>query len=153
MTMSARPTGLFCEGVPDISDRIPAKPIKEDAQRALASYRSRIRTLPFADAATIYEGKVAVVDQRKPPGVDESSFLAQSIGAVARPSLWLCPGVSFQGARLSGSGAGKGLAARCIAEVAYGRPPCSIAQVTTKDELDKQISAALIGGDPFILLA
>jgi hypothetical protein len=145
-------TGLFCEGVPDISDRIPVRPTKEEAQRALASFRRRARTLPFADAATAFEGKVAVVDQRKSPGVDESSFLTQSIGAVARPSLWLCPGTSFQGARLSGSGAGKGLAARCIAEVAYGRPPCSIAQVTTKDELDKQISAALIGGDPFILL-
>jgi hypothetical protein len=144
-------TGLFCEGIPDISDCIPVKPTKGDAERALASFRRRIRTLPFADAVTTPEGKIAVVDQRKDPGVDESSFLAQSIGAVARPSLWLCPGTSLQGAQLSGSGAGKGLAARCIAEIAYGRPPCSIAQVTTKDELDKQISAALIGGDPFIL--
>jgi hypothetical protein len=145
-------TGLFCEGVPDLSDRIPVNPTKGDAERALASVRRRFRTLPFADAKTVSEGGVMVVDQNKHPGIDESSFHSQLLGAVARPSLWLCPGVSFHGAQISGSGAGKGLAARCILVVAYGRSPYSIAQVTAKDELDKQISSALIDGGPSILL-
>ena len=49
-------------------------------------------------------------------------------------------------------GAGKGLAVRCVLEVAYGRAPFSLAQVTMKDELDKQVSAALIDGGPSLLL-
>jgi hypothetical protein len=145
-------TGLFCQGIPDLSARVPANPTRTEAESALASIRRRIRTLPFADAVTANEGAVMVVDQRKGPGVDESSFLSQLFGAVARPSLWLCPGVSFHGAQLSGSGAGKGLAARFILETAYGRPPFSIAQVTAKDELDKQVSSALLDGGPSLLL-
>ena len=145
-------TGLFCEGIPDLADRIPERPTREDAERSFVSLRRRFWTLPFADAVTVTEGGTAVVDQRKSPGMDESSFLSQLLGSVARPSLWLCPGLSFHGAQISGSGAGKGLAARCILVVAFDRPPSSIAQVTAKDELDKQISSALIDGGPSILL-
>jgi hypothetical protein len=145
-------TGLYCEGIPDIASRIPDNVTDNDAERALASIRQRHRTLPYADAETVKEGNLAVVDLQKSPGMDESSFLTQGLSAVCRSSLGLCPGGSIHGAHLSGSGAGKGLTARCILETAYGRSPSSIAQTATKDELDKQISAALMEGGPSLLL-
>jgi hypothetical protein len=146
-------SGLFCEGVPDIADRIPQRPSKEQAKDCFTSLRRRLRTLAFADAETIVEGTVVTVDQTKNPGADESGYLCQLFGAVVRPSLWLAPGLSVQAPQLSGSGAGKDLAVRCIMEVAFGRAPYSIAQTTTKDELDKQISAALLEGGPSIMLS
>jgi hypothetical protein len=145
-------TGLFCEGIPDIAGRVPERPTKEQAKEALNSLRRRVRTLPFADAAVKKEGDVSVVDLDAPIGDDESGYLCQLLGAVCRPSLFLAPGLAVLGAPMSGSGAGKGLTVRSILAVAYGRQPGSIAQTTTREELDKQISSALIEAAPSVLL-
>jgi putative DNA primase/helicase len=72
-------TGMYCEGVPDIASRIPDNVTDNDAERALASIRRRHRMLPYADAETVKEGNLTVVDLRKKPGMDESSFLTQGL--------------------------------------------------------------------------
>ena len=41
-------TGLWCHDIPNVS--IPAKPTKNDAERALMMLRRFFRTFPFADA-------------------------------------------------------------------------------------------------------
>jgi hypothetical protein len=145
-------TGLFCEGIVDIAGRVPERPTKEQAKNALKALRLRFRTLPFADAIVRNEGGVSVVDPDESIGDDESGYLSQLLGAVCRPSLRLAPGLAVLGAPMSGSGAGKGLAVRAILEVAYGRQPGSIAQTTTREELDKQFSSALIEAAPSVLL-
>jgi hypothetical protein len=119
----------------------------EQAEAALFKLRHAMRTLAYADAETIIdEHGVTVVDLTKPPGTDESTFLNALLTAVCRQCLWLAPGLIVRGAQISGAGGGKGLAVRCICEIAYGRAPVVIAQTTAREELDKQISAALIGG-------
>jgi hypothetical protein len=95
---------------------------------------------------------VAVVDQSKPPGRDESSFLAALLTAVCRPSLHLAPGLLLRAASMSGAGAGKGLLARCICIIAFGREPPAITAGGTAEELEKRIAAQLIEGGPVLFL-
>jgi hypothetical protein len=137
-------TGLFCEGAPDLAGQVPDRPTRDEATAALKSVRRRFRTLPFADAVMKDEDGVLAVDLDAPIGNDESGYLSQLLGAACRPYLEKAPGLAVLSPNLSGSGAGKGLAVRCIMQVAYGRQPGSIAQTTTKEELDKLVSAALI---------
>ena len=46
-------SGMWCEKVPDLTDRIPAKPTKEDAAAALLLIRETFKTFCFADAETV----------------------------------------------------------------------------------------------------
>ena len=145
-------TGMFCENVPNLGDLIPDHPTKVGAAAALLRIRNRFKTFCFADADTISTGSISVVDTTKPPGKDESAFLTALLTAVCRPSLHLAPGVLFRAAAMSGSGAGKGLLARCICMIAYGRKLHAVTKGATAEELEKRIAAELIQGGPALFL-
>jgi hypothetical protein len=93
-----------------------------------------------------------VVDTCKAPGRDQSSFLVALLTAVCRPSLHLAPGVLLRAAPMSGAGAGKGLLARCICIIAFGREPHAVTAGATAEELEKRIAAELIEGSPALFL-
>jgi hypothetical protein len=144
-------SGMWCENVPDLV--VPERPTKDQAAAALALIRDTFKTFCFADAETIDGANgVAVVDVSKPPGRDESAFLVALLTAVCRPSLHLAPGVLLRAAPMSGAGAGKGLLARCICIIAFGREPHAVTAGATAEELEKRIAAELIEGNPALFL-
>jgi hypothetical protein len=147
-------TGMWCESVPDLTDLVPEVPTKAVAIRALRLIRETFKSFCFADAEVINEAEAGfqVVDVSKPPGRDESSFLVALVTAVCRPSLYLAPGVLLRAAPMSGAGAGKGLLARCICIVAFGREPHAVTAGVTGEELEKRIAAELIEGNPALFL-
>jgi hypothetical protein len=147
-------SGMWCENVPDLRGLIPDRPTKENAIAALGIIRETFKTFCFADAITVDDGSgVAVVDTSLPPGRDESAFLAALMTAVCRPSLHLAPGVLVRAAAMSGAGSGKGLLARCICIVAFGREPHAVTAGATSEELEKRIAAELMEGSPTLFLA
>jgi hypothetical protein len=147
-------TGMWLENVPDMASLVPERPTEEDAQSALLYLRETFKTFCFADAEAIQDpdSEIAVVDTTKPPGKDESAFLTALLTAVCRPSLHLAPGLLLRGAPLSGAGAGKGLLARCICIIAFGREPHAVTGGGTAEELEKRIAAELIEGSPALFL-
>jgi hypothetical protein len=147
-------SGMWCENVPDLTTLVPDRPSKDEATWALRFIRDTFKTFCFADAETIDDGdgSVPIVDVSKPPGRDESSFLVALLTAVCRPSLHLAPGVLIRAAPMSGAGAGKGLLARCICIIAFGREPHAVTAGTTGEELEKRIAAELIEGNPALFL-
>jgi hypothetical protein len=147
-------SGMWCEDVPDFDELVPKRPTKDQAAVALALIRDTFKTFCFADAEMIEDsrGGVAVVDVSKPPGRDESAFLVSLLTAVCRPSLHLAPGVLLRAPPMSGAGAGKGLLARCICIIAFGREPHAVTAGSTPEELEKRIAAELIEGSPALFL-
>jgi hypothetical protein len=147
-------SGMWWESVPDLTALIPEWPTKADAISALRLIRETFKTFCFADAETIDDAAagVPVVDVSKPPGRDESSFLVALLTAVCRPSLHLAPGVLLRAAPMSGAGAGKGLLARCICIIAFGREPHAVTAGASAEELEKRIAAELIEGSPALFL-
>jgi hypothetical protein len=147
-------TGLWCEeNMPKLAGLVPPKPDKDAAAKALLAIRSTFRTFCFADAVMMSEGGGAMaVDTGRPPGMDESSFLASLLTASCRPSLWLAPGALFGASPMSGAGVGKGLLVRCICEIAFGRQPYAITAGGTGEEQEKRIAAALIAAGPALFL-
>jgi hypothetical protein len=147
-------SGMWCENMPDLTALIPETPTKDDAAAALRLIRESFKTFCFADAETIDDATagVPVVDVSKSPGRDESSFLVALLTAVCRPSLHLAPGVLLRAAPVSGAGAGKGLLARCICIIAFGREPHAVTAGATAEELEKRIAAELIQGSPALFL-
>jgi hypothetical protein len=127
---------------------------KDDAASALRLIRDTFKTFCFADGEMIDDAVagVPVVDVRRPPGRDESSFLAALLTAVCRPSLHLAPGLLLRAPPMSGAGAGKGLLARCICIIAFGREPHAVTAGATAEELEKRIAAELIEGSPALFL-
>ena len=136
---------MWCENVPDLTALVPERPTKADATSALRLIRETFKTFCFADAETVDDAVagVPVVDTSKPPGRDESAFLVALLTAVCRPSLHLAPGVLLRAAPMSGAGAGKGLLARCICIIAFGREPHAVTSGATAEELEKRIAAEL----------
>jgi len=53
---------------------------------------------------------------------------------------------------MSGAGAGKGLLARCISIIAFGRDPHAVTGGWNTDELEKRIAAELMEGGPLLFL-
>ena len=147
-------SGMWCEDVPDLTALVPELPTKDNAASAVRLIRRTFRTFCFADAEMIDDvaAGVPVVDVNKSPGRDESSFLVALLTAVCRPSLHLAPGVLLRAAPMSGAGAGKGLLARCICILAFGREPHAVTAGATADELEKRIAAELIEGSPALFL-
>jgi hypothetical protein len=143
---------MWCENVPDVTGLVPERPTKLDAVVALHRVRETFKTFCFADAETLGEDEGAEVDVTKPPGRDESSFLIALLTAVCRPSLHLCPGVVVRAPSMSGAGAGKGLLARCICVIAFGREPHAVTAGATAEELEKRIAAELMVGSPTLFL-
>ena len=146
-------SGMWCENVPDLTGLVSVKPTRAEAEAALKLIRNTFRTFCFADADTLdYASGIAVVDTNKAPGRDESAFLAALLTAVCRPSLHLAPGVLLRAAPMSGAGAGKGLLARCMCLIAFGRDPHAVTAGSTAEELEKRIAAELMGGSPALFL-
>jgi hypothetical protein len=145
-------SGMWCENVPDFAGLVPDLPTKHQAAAALALIRQTFKTFCFADAEMIDAGGVAVVDLSKPPSRDESAFLVALLTAVCRPSLHLAPGVLLRAAAMSGAGVGKGLLARCICLIAFGREPHAVTAGGSTEELEKRIAAELIEGCPALFL-
>ena len=145
-------TRMWCERVPDLAGLVPERPSEREARAALLVLRRTFRTVAFADAPTAAEPDqaVPVVDLSEPPGADESGFLAGLLTATCRPSLPLAPGLLLRAAALSGSGTGKGLLARCICAVAFGRAPAAVTAGGTAEEFEKRIGAELMGGGPVV---
>jgi hypothetical protein len=146
--------GMWRENVPDLVGLVPDRPTRDDAAAALQRIRKTFKTFCFADAETINDAAegVAVVDTSKAPGRDESAVLVAFLTAVCRPSLHLAPGVLLRAPPMSGAGAGKGLLARCICVIAFGREPHAVTAGATADELEKRIAAELIEGSPALFL-
>jgi hypothetical protein len=149
-----RASGMWCENVPDLTGLIPDLPTKDDAAAALRLIRDTFKTFCFADAEMIggTDTSVAVIDLTNPPGRDESSFLIALLTAVCRPSLPLAPAVQVRAAPMSGAGAGKGLLARCVSIIAFGREPHAVTGGSSSEELDKRIAAELMDGGPVLFL-
>jgi hypothetical protein len=147
-------SGMWRENVPDLAILIPERPIKEDAVTALQLIRETFKTFCFADAETVYDAAsgLDLVDATKSPKKDESGFLNALLTAVCRPSLHLAPGVLFRAAPMSGAGAGKGLLARCISIIAFGREPHAVTSGANAEELEKRIAAELMEGSPVLFL-
>jgi hypothetical protein len=145
---------MWCENVPDLNTRVPEQPTKDVANSSLYLVRDTFKTFCFGDAE-IVKDKVTglpIVDISKPPGQDESAFLVALLTAVCRPSLGLAPGVLLRAPSMSGAGAGKGLLARCICAIAYGRDPHAVTAGVTSDELEKRIAAELIEANEVLFL-
>jgi putative DNA primase/helicase len=134
-------TRLFCANVPVLE--VPKRPTESQAGVALRTLRAAFQTFPFADSERVRDGKLELVDPRKKPGLDESSFLAGLMTSVSRPCLYLAPRLMLDAPQRSGSGSGKGLLARAIFLIAFG---LRVAGFTPGDkrELDKtdQLRAA-----------
>ena len=58
----------------------------------------------------------------------------------------------MRAASMSGAGAGKGLLARCISIVAFGREPHAVTGGASSEELEKRIAAELMQGTPILFL-
>jgi hypothetical protein len=146
-------SGMWCENVPNLNGLIPDRPTRQEAAAALRLIRVPFKTFPFADAEMIEAARaVLMVDQSKPLGRDESSFLVALLTAVCRPSLPLAPGVLVRAAAMSGAGAGKGLLARCTSIIAFGREPYAVTAGPTAEELEKRISSELMEGNAVLFL-
>ena len=146
-------SGMWCEDVPDLTGLVHERPTREDAEAALRLIRETFKTFCFSDAETLDDPSgIAMVDTSKAPGRDESGFLVALLTAVCRPSLYLAPGVLMRAAPMSGAGAGKGLLARCICIIAFGRDPHAVTAGATSEELEKRIAAELMGGSPALFL-
>jgi len=147
-------SGIWCENVPDLSGLVPNQPTQVDAEDALRKIRHTFKTFCFADAETRFDANtgVEIINLDHSPGVDESGFLAALLTGVCRPSLHLAPGVLIHAASLSGAGAGKGLMARCICKIAFGKNPYAVTAGQSAEELEKRISAELIEGSPVVFL-
>ena len=103
-----RASGMWRENVPDLTGLVPEQPTVDDAAAALRLIRETFRTFCFADAETVGDAAsgLDLVDTGRPPGKNESGFLAALLTAVCRPSLHLAPGVPVRAAPMSGAGAG-----------------------------------------------
>ncbi len=149
-----RATGYWLENVPDVAPLIPIRPTATDAKQSLRVLRETFATFCFADAQTtrVPDIDAELVDTSIDPGADESAFLAALLTAATRPSLDLAPGVLIRAAPLSGAGSGKGLLARCINLIAFGREPTAVTSGGNAQELEKRLAAELIAGGPVLFL-
>jgi hypothetical protein len=147
-------SGIWFENIPDLCGLIPTDPTAADAQFALRKIRNVFKTFCFADAETRLDPDtgVEIVDIDQPPGRDESAFLVALLTAAARSSIDKAPGILIRAASLSGAGAGKGLLARGICKVAFGKNPHAVTAGQSPEELEKRIGAELIEGSQILFL-
>lgn len=148
-----RNTGQWCASVPDLAGLVPATPTRRQAAAALLRLRGVFATFPFADAQRRRNAAGQdVVDLTKPPGMDESSLLTGLVTAVCRPSLGLAPGLMVRAPDLNGSGTGKGLLAKIVCTIAFGRTPDAFTGGADIKELEKRLGSVLIQAAPAIFL-
>jgi len=95
-------TRFFCANVPALE--VPERPTESQARATLRTIRAVFPTFPFADSERVWDGQLELVDLRKRPGLDESSFLVGLMTAVCRPCLYLASGLMPVARQPSGSG-------------------------------------------------
>ena len=137
-------TRLWCEGSPEVN--VPGAPTIAQGRAALMVLRRHLRTFCFADAETVKEGCMSVVDLSKPPGRDESAALVGLLTAVARASLPTAPCLVVRAPTASGAGTGKGLLVAVLCLIASGLTPPAMPPGDDPDEFDKRLSTALLDG-------
>jgi putative DNA primase/helicase len=147
-----RQTALWCCNIPAF--RLPRCPTRADADASLRLLRQTFQTFPFGDAPRQWDFALSaeVVDINAMPGRDESAFLVALLTAVARPSLWLAPGLLVTAPELSGAGSGKGLLVRAICAIAFGMRPRAFTTGSERQELDKRLAAELTEAQPVLFL-
>ncbi|WP_024336879.1 MULTISPECIES: hypothetical protein [Bradyrhizobium] len=144
-------THFWCIGVE--LPRIPDRPTRKQAEKALDSLRRVFATFPFADALkTAVSGGRLMVDLSQPPRVDEASYLVAILTAVCRPSLPLAPGFIIRSPQYSGAGTGKGKLIRAAARIAFDFAPKAFTSTGDRAELDKRLTASLVAADPVVFL-
>ncbi len=143
-------TRMWCERMPTVT--VPANPTKSGAEQALLVLRRAFRTFSFADSLRVFDSGlgVDVVDIARPAQGDESAALVALMTSVCRSSLPLAPGAVVKGPSVSGAGTGKGLLVRAWCAIANGTAPRAITSGGAAEELDKRITAALIGAEPVL---
>jgi hypothetical protein len=111
-------------------------------------------TFPFADSEKVLDQKlgVHVIDQNKPIGMDESTFLVALVSAVCRASLDFAPAFLARAPNISGAGTGKGFLVKAIAIIASGAKPTAFTGGHDKEEFEKRMTAALIEAQPVVFL-
>jgi len=108
---------------------IPLKPTRDDALKALAKLIKLIETFPFVTNA------------------DRSVMLSAFLTALDRRAMATAP---LHGISSPVGGTGKSLLADLVSMLAVGRTMPVTAQGKNDEELNKQLDALLIGGDPLI---
>ncbi len=133
---------------------VPNRATRRAAEAAFRRLRKRLRTFPFADSIRVKvdHSEELVVDIDQPPGADESIYLTALLTAACRPSLPLVPGLLIGAPYATGSGSGKGLMVRFVAEVAYGLSPTAMTTGERGEEFEKRLASALMKATPIILL-
>ena len=147
-------TGIWLDNPPDLTGLVPRHPTLQEALHSLQQIREFFSTFCFADAILrqVDDHPGLVVDTATPPRADESAFLAALRTAVCRPSIDLAPGVLIKAAAMSGAGTGKGLLARAIGYIAFGREPFAITTGGSQKELEKRIVAELLTGNSMLYI-
>jgi hypothetical protein len=79
-------------------------------------------------------------------------MLAGLLTAIARPSLWLAPGLLVRAAPVSGAGSGKGLLVRALCQIAHGTAPRAFTAGIERTELEKRLAAELVEAAPALFL-
>jgi hypothetical protein len=145
-------SGMFLDAIPEVN--VPNRATRRLVEAALRRLRKRISFFPFANAERIAVADSAegAVNPDLPAGADESGVLIAAATAICRQSLRLVPGVAIIAPYVSGAGAGKGLLARFIGEVAHGEAPRALTPGHSAEELDKRVSAELMTGSPMVFL-
>jgi hypothetical protein len=143
-------SGLWCVGMD--TPLVSRHPDAENANHALRLIRATFASFPFADSVRLNTDQGSLVDLSKDPGADESAFLMALITAVCRPSLPHTPALLIRAPQLSGSGTGKGLLVRAIAEIAFAQKPKAFTSRGDRQELTKRIETGLMQSDPMLFL-
>lgn len=144
---------LWCASAPDACAPVPDRPSRKQALVALLKLRRLVATFPFADSPRCRDAAGQdVVDLAQPPGMDESSLLAGLLTAICRPSLDIAPGLLVRAPNINGSGTGKGLLAKIVCAIAFGRTPETFTGGQNVHELELRVGAALMEATPAVFL-
>ena len=147
-------TGMWCENVPDLTTLVPVRPTKGDAASALRLIRETFKTFCFADAVTNYDAATGVelVDLSETSGPVRVRIPRRTADSRVSTKPAPCARHTVAGRSYVGRGLGKGLLARCICIIAFGRDPHTVTAGNGAEELEKRIASELIEGGPSLFL-
>lgn len=133
-------SGLFLDFEESAFSEIPDQPTVYDAEEALDALLDLTKGFPCVCSA----------DETSPSeSVLISAILTAILTAICRPAL---PAAPLHAITATSIGTGKSYATDIIATVATGGPVAPIAAGANDEELEKRLAAALIGGQPFIVI-
>lgn len=124
-------TGLLYDPLGVAFPSIPARPSRRQAVRALGELEDLLSTFDFVD------------------DVSRSVALSAILTALTRRSVSHAPCHAFTAHQ---AGSGKSMLCDLASIIATGREAAVMAQGKTPDEFEKRLGAALLAGDPIIVL-